>query len=51
MTPRSPKWGAQRGGSAAIGRSLNSLERGRGDSLDPLHPEAENKGRRDLGIP
>ena len=32
MSPRTPKWGAQRGGSAAIGGTLNSLERGSGDS-------------------
>ena len=32
VSPRTPKWGAQRGGSAAIGGTLNSLERGRGDS-------------------
>lgn len=43
VTPRTPKWGAQRGRSTAIGRTLNSLEGG-GDSLDR---EAENKGRRD----
>ena len=50
MSPRTPKWGAQRGGSTAIGGTLNSLERGKGESLDLLHPKAENKGRRDPKI-
>uniref|UniRef100_A0A8C3QKG6 C2H2-type domain-containing protein n=1 Tax=Cyanoderma ruficeps TaxID=181631 RepID=A0A8C3QKG6_9PASS len=48
---RTPEWGAQRGGSTMICGTLNSLERGRGDSLDPLHPNAENWGRRDAGTP
>uniref|UniRef100_A0A8C3V148 C2H2-type domain-containing protein n=1 Tax=Catharus ustulatus TaxID=91951 RepID=A0A8C3V148_CATUS len=34
LSPRTPKWGAQRGGSTAIGGTLNSLERGRGDSSE-----------------
>uniref|UniRef100_A0A8C9UBS7 C2H2-type domain-containing protein n=1 Tax=Serinus canaria TaxID=9135 RepID=A0A8C9UBS7_SERCA len=51
VSPRSPKWGAQRGGSAAIGGSFKRLERGRGDSLEPLQPRAETVGRREPGGP
>ena len=51
VSPRTPKWGAQRERSAVISGTLNSLERGRGDSMDPPDPKAENKGRRDPGTP
>uniref|UniRef100_A0A8U8B5R7 Uncharacterized protein n=1 Tax=Geospiza parvula TaxID=87175 RepID=A0A8U8B5R7_GEOPR len=49
--PQEPKVGSPERGSATIGGSLKSLERGRGDSLEPLQPGAENEGRREPGSP